>query len=100
MPNPQPARALAAKLNPIISPVGSQDTASAEGYIFRNHHSRTWQGYADKSKAGLVELKLTTIERDDGSSRTAEQVLITRQGITKLAERLERRASSGLAMAA
>lgn len=28
MPNPQPARALAAKLNPIISPVGSQDTLS------------------------------------------------------------------------
>lgn len=74
--------------------------ASAEGYIFRNHHSRIWQGYATAAKSGLVELKLTTIERDDGSSRTAEQVLITRQGIAKLAERLEKRAAATLAMAA
>lgn len=65
--------------------------ASAEGFIFRNHHSRIWQGYAEKAKAGLVELKLTTIERDDGSTKTVEQVLITRAGIARLAERLERR---------
>lgn len=64
--------------------------ANAEGFIFRNHHSRIWQGYAEKAKAGLVELKFTTIERDDGSSKTVEQVLITRAGIAKLAERLER----------
>jgi phage antirepressor YoqD-like protein len=52
--------------------------ASAEGFVFRNHHSRIWQGYAEKAKASLVELKLTTIERDDGSTKTVEQVLITR----------------------
>lgn len=68
--------------------------ASAEGFIFRHHHSRIWQGYADKAKAGLVELKLTTIERDDGSTKTVEQVLITRAGIARLAERLEKRGRS------
>lgn len=65
--------------------------ANAEGYIFRNHHSRVWQGYADKAKAGLVEQKFTTIERDDGSTKVVEQVLITRLGIARLAEKLERR---------
>jgi phage antirepressor YoqD-like protein len=63
--------------------------ANAEGYIFRHHHSRVWQGYAEKSKAGLVEQKFTTIERDDGSTKVVEQVLITRLGIAKLAEKLE-----------
>jgi phage antirepressor YoqD-like protein len=62
--------------------------ANAKGFIFRNHFSHTWQGYADKAKAGLVELKLTTVERDDGSSKTVEQVLITRPGLTKLAQML------------
>lgn len=65
--------------------------ANAEGYIFRNHHSRVWQGYADKAKAGLVEQKFTTVEREDGSTKVVEQVLITRLGVAKLAEKLERR---------
>lgn len=64
--------------------------ANAKGFIFRNHHSRVWQGYSDKAKAGLVELKLTTVERDDGSSKTVEQALITHAGIAKLAQMLGR----------
>lgn len=70
--------------------------ANAEGYIFRNHHSRVWQGYAEKAKAGLVEQKFTTVERDDGSTKVVEQVLITRLGIAKLAEKLERRKACGM----
>jgi phage anti-repressor protein/phage antirepressor YoqD-like protein len=64
--------------------------AQDEGYIFRNHCSRIWQGYSDKWKKGLVEQKITTIERDDGTLRTVEQVLITRAGLADLAERKER----------
>ncbi len=64
--------------------------ANAKGFIFRNHRSRIWQGYSDKAKAGLVELKLTTVERDDGSSKTVEQALITHAGIAKLAQMLGR----------
>ena len=71
--------------------------ANAKGFIFRNRHSRIWQGYSDKAKAGLVELKLTTVERDDGSSKTVEQVLITRAGIAKLAQMLGRGGQSGVA---
>jgi len=62
----------------------------SQGWIFRNHYSGVWQGYAEKAKAGLVEQKFTTITRDDGSEKTVEQVLITRLGIAKLAEKLER----------
>lgn len=65
--------------------------ANAEGFIFRHHHSRIWQGYSEKVKAGFVELKLTTVERDDGSAKTVEQVLITRAGIAKLSELIERK---------
>jgi phage anti-repressor protein/phage antirepressor YoqD-like protein len=64
--------------------------ANTKGFIFRNHFSKIWQGYSEKAKAGLVELKLTTIERDDGSIKMVEQVLITRSGIAKLAELMER----------
>ena len=71
--------------------------ANAKGFIFRNRHSRIWQGYSDKAKAGLVELKLTTVERGDGSSKTVEQVLITRAGIAKLAQMLGRGGQSGVA---
>ncbi|WP_455154540.1 phage antirepressor KilAC domain-containing protein [Cupriavidus campinensis] len=65
--------------------------AQQENFIFRHHHSRVWQGYSDKEKAGLLELKLTEVTRDDGSTKTVEQVLITRAGLAKLAECIERK---------
>jgi phage regulator Rha-like protein len=65
--------------------------ANAEGFIFRNHYSGTWQGYSEKAKAGLVELKFTKVERSDGTEKTVEQVLITRAGLAKLAAIHERR---------
>lgn len=64
----------------------------AEGWIFRHHHSHTWQGYSDKEKAGLLELKRTSVTREDGSSKTVEQVLVTPRGQAKIAELIERKA--------
>ncbi|WP_407059238.1 phage antirepressor KilAC domain-containing protein (plasmid) [Ralstonia syzygii subsp. celebesensis] len=64
--------------------------AHAKGFIFRNHYSHTWQGYSDKAKAGLLELKLTTVHRNDGSEKTVEQVLVTRAGLVRLAELIEK----------
>lgn len=63
-----------------------------EGWIFRHHHSNTWQGYGDKEKAGLLELKRTRVTRDDGSEKTVEQVLVTPRGQAKAAELIERKA--------
>jgi len=62
------------------------------GWIFRHHHSNTWQGYSDKEKAGLLELKRTRVTRDDGSEKTVEQVLVTPKGQAKAAELIERKA--------
>lgn len=64
----------------------------SEGWIFRHHHSQTWQGYSDKEKAGLLELKRTSLIRDDGSAKTVEQVLVTPRGQAKVAELIERKA--------
>ena len=63
-----------------------------ENWIFRHHHSNTWQGYSDKEKAGYLELKRTRVTRDDGSEKTVEQVLITPRGQAKAAELIERKA--------
>lgn len=63
-----------------------------EGWIFRHHHSQTWQGYSDKEKAGLIELKRTRVQRDDGSEKTVEQVLVTPKGQAKAVELIERKA--------
>lgn len=65
--------------------------ANAEGFIFRHHYSSIWQGYSDKVKAGMVELKLTRVEREDGTTKVVEQVLLTRKGIAKLGELYQRR---------
>lgn len=66
--------------------------ANSAGFIFRHHHSNRWLGYADKIRAGLVEQKLTTVERDDGSTKVVEQALITRAGLAKLAAAAQRAA--------
>lgn len=63
-----------------------------EDWIFRHHHSNTWQGYSDKERAGLLELKRTRVTRDDGSEKTVEQVLVTPKGLAKAAELIERKA--------
>lgn len=64
--------------------------AQRKGFIFRGSHG-TWQGYAEKQKAGLLELKLTDIYTgvgEDRTVRTVEQVLVTRAGLTKMAQLL------------
>lgn len=62
--------------------------AHAKGFIFKGHHSNTWQGYSEKVKAGYLQLKLMTVHRGDGTERRVEQVLVTRPGLAKMAELL------------
>jgi len=42
-------------------------------------------GYQDKIQQGLLDHKVTTVERSDGSTRMVEQVLVTPKGLTRLA---------------
>jgi Rha family phage regulatory protein len=61
------------------------DYLQRKRWIFRRHGT-SWLGYSDKSQAGLVEHKVTTLERPDGNDKVTEQVRITPKGLAKLAE--------------
>jgi anti-repressor protein len=56
-------------------------------WIFRRHGTG-WLGYSDKTAAGLVEHKVTTIDRPDGTQRVSEQVRITPKGLARIAAAL------------
>jgi len=55
-------------------------------WIYRRAGGSGWVGYQDKIKAGMLEHKITTIERTDGTSKVCEQVLLTARGLAKLAQ--------------
>ena len=50
-------------------------------WIYRRAGGSGWVGYQDKIKAGMLEHKITTIERTDGTSKVCEQVLLTARGV-------------------
>ncbi|MCM1516251.1 MAG: phage antirepressor KilAC domain-containing protein [Paraprevotella sp.] len=53
------------------------------GWIYKRPNS-SWIAYQEKIKQGLLEHKVTTIKRDDGTEKTVHQVKATPKGITKL----------------
>lgn len=57
----------------------------AKHWIYRRAGGNGYVGYQDKIQQGLLDHKVTTIERSDGSSRMVEQVLVTPKGLTRLA---------------
>ena len=61
---------------------------SVEGWIYRRQGT-SWIAYQEKIQAGLLEHKLTVIERTDGTEKTVSQVRITPKGIAKAGKMLE-----------
>jgi hypothetical protein len=57
-------------------------------WIYKRAGGKNWLGYQDKIQQGLVEHKITTVARSDGSEKVIEQVLLLPKGITKLSEML------------
>lgn len=57
-------------------------------WIYKRAGSRNWLGYQDKIQQGLVEHKINTFQKPDGSEGMSEQVRITAKGLTKLAHQL------------
>jgi phage antirepressor YoqD-like protein len=57
----------------------------AQRWIYKRAGGKNWLGYQDKIQSGLLEHKIATIEKPDGTERTVEQVLLTPKGIAKLA---------------
>lgn len=53
-------------------------------WIFRRQGT-PWLGYSEKTRMGMVEHKVTTVSRPDGSEKITEQVRITPAGLAKLA---------------
>lgn len=58
------------------------------GWIYKRTGSHHWLGYQDKVKQGLLEHKVTTVSRSDGSEKIVEQVLVTPKGLAKLSQML------------
>ena len=71
-----------------IQPKKLFNLLSQEQWIYKRAGGQSWLGYQAKIQQGLVEHKVTTVERTDGSAKTVEQVRITPKGLTKLARQL------------
>lgn len=56
----------------------------AHGWIYRRPNSSGYLGYQSKTNIGLLEHKMTTVLRADGSEKITEQVRITPKGLTRL----------------
>lgn len=61
---------------------------SAHEWIYRRPGSTRWLAYQVRLQAGLLEHKVTTVTRDDGTEKVVEQVLVTAKGLTRLAQEL------------
>jgi len=56
------------------------------GWIYKRIGAPHDLGYSSKTTAGLLEHKVTTVLRADGSEKVTEQVRVTAKGLTKLAQ--------------
>lgn len=61
---------------------------SENHWIYRRAGGKTWLAYQDRIQSGVLEHKVTTIARSDGSEKVVEQVLVTAKGLTKLSKML------------
>lgn len=56
------------------------------GWIYRRPGGGNELGYQSKTASGLLEHKVTTVLRADGTEKVTEQVRVTPRGLTKLAK--------------
>lgn len=58
----------------------------SNGWIYKRTGSAHYLGYQSKTQIGVLEHKVTTVNRADGTEKMTEQVRITAKGITRLAK--------------
>ncbi len=58
----------------------------AHQWIYRRPGGSGWLAYQQRIQQCVLEHKVTTVERDDGSAKVIESVHITRKGLARLAE--------------
>lgn len=56
------------------------------GWIYKRSGSSYYVGYQSKTTQGLLEHKVTTVYRSDGTEKVTEQVRVTPKGLTRLAK--------------
>lgn len=61
---------------------------SANGWIYRRPGGRGWIAYQDRIKQGVLEHKVATVTRENGTDKVVEQVLVTAKGLAVLSQRL------------
>ncbi|MFV1476135.1 phage antirepressor KilAC domain-containing protein [Serratia marcescens] len=59
---------------------------SENHWIYRRTGGRAWLAYQDRIQSGVLEHKVTTVSRSDGSEKVVEQVLVTAKGLAKLSK--------------
>lgn len=59
----------------------------ANAWIFRR--GADWLPYSSREAQGVLDCKITTVSRADGSERTCSQTLVTAKGLAKLAEHFQ-----------
>lgn len=61
---------------------------SERKWIYRRTGGSGWLAYQDRLQQGVLEHKVTTVSRSDGTEKVIEQVLVTPKGLAKLAQML------------
>lgn len=69
-----------------IRPKDLFDYLSRNGWIYRRPNTSGYLGYQSRVVAGVLEHKVTTVQRADGSEKVTEQVRVTAKGLTKLSQ--------------
>ncbi|WP_306478649.1 phage antirepressor KilAC domain-containing protein [Methyloversatilis sp.] len=67
-----------------VQPKQLFDWMRQHGWIYRRPGGSGNVAYQDKIQAGYLTHKVTTVEREDGSEKVVEQVLVTAKGLAKL----------------
>lgn len=60
---------------------------SEHAWIYRRAGGKSWVAYQDRIQSGVLEHKISTVERGDGSTKIACDVLVTAKGLARLAEK-------------
>ncbi len=69
-----------------LKPKALFDWLRANLWIYRRTGSAVWNAYQHRLASGVLEHKVTTVSRADGSEKAVHQVLVTPKGLAKLAE--------------
>ncbi|GKW25995.1 hypothetical protein PEC311524_35890 [Pectobacterium carotovorum subsp. carotovorum] len=71
-----------------VQPKKAFQVLSQHHWIYKRAGGKSWLSYQDKIQRGLLEHKVTTVSRSDGSEKMVEQVLVTAKGMAHLSKML------------